>query len=135
MHQLLKQVGLSMRKLVVNLRISVDLDGHLSLVLVIERFNYLSKTALSQNPEHLKSIQKMVSSLNYVVSFVIVPIRLLGRTQAFVVEYFRHCRKLCQLGHAYLFTLLGNEIGGLDRERLEFCFLRLLTLLGTSFEF
>ena len=73
MHQLFQEVSLSCGKLVVYLRIAVDLDGHILFLEVVEGRDHLGKAALTKHFQHLESIQDMGSLLHDVVALFIVP--------------------------------------------------------------
>ena len=71
-HEELEQLALLLGELMVDLRVSVDLDGDFAAGHMVNRGDDLSKAALSKHFDNLEAVKNLVFGLQNVISFLIV---------------------------------------------------------------
>ena len=77
-HQILEQFGLVHGKLVVQLRIPIDLNCHLTACLVVNSLDHLCKGALPQWLNDFISEQDLLANLNAIVILIIIYVPHVG---------------------------------------------------------
>ena len=71
-HQELEKLRLLLGKLVVNLSVSVDFDGHMKASLVVDAADHLGKAAFAEHFDYFKAVQDLVFTLKDVVAILII---------------------------------------------------------------
>jgi len=72
LHKLFKNFSLRLCELMVNFCVSIDLQSHTLLFLVIVSTNHLGETAFTQNTFNFKSVQNVVSGFHHQVPLFVI---------------------------------------------------------------